>query len=300
MEPLDFGPLPVFVAVAEASSFSAAAERLGLPRSSVSRTVAQLEAHLGVQLLHRTTRRVSLSTAGQALYEKAAPLLKELQRSVGELPELGDEPRGALKVTAAVDFGVAVLAEVVTRYAARYPEVDVELHLASRFIDLVAEGFDVALRISMPPLKDSSLSAKALGEIALQLYASPAYLARRGTPRTPRDLEGHAWVTFRARGPVVLEGPQGRVSLAASGRIVCDDMFFLREAVRSGAGVGLLPRFLAQPDVAAGALVPVLKGHAQLGGKLWFVTPGGRKPPPKVTAFRELLVQALKEHPLAG
>lgn len=300
MEPLDFGPLPVFVAVAEASSFSAAAARLGLPRSSVSRTVAQLEAHLGVQLLHRTTRRVSLSTAGQALYEKAAPLLKQLQRSVGELPELGDEPRGALKVTTAVDFGVAVLAEVVTRYVARYPEVEVELHLSSRVVDLVAEGFDVALRIAMSPLKDSSLSARALGEMALQLYASPGYLARRGTPRTPRELEGHAWAIFRGRGPVILEGPQGKVSLSPSGRIVCDDMFFLREAVRSGAGVGLLPRFLAQPDLAAGALVPVLKGHTQQGGKLWFVTPGGRKPPPKVTALRELLVQALKEHPLAG
>jgi len=299
METIDLGPLPVFVAVAETSSFSAAAQKLSLPKSSVSRTIAALEAAMGVRLLHRTTRRVSLSTAGQALYEKVAPLLAQLKKSVGEVPELGEEPLGQLKVTVAVDVGVAVLAGLVARFLARYPLVDVDLHLSNRLVDLVSEGYDVALRVSSQRLKDSSLKARAAGEVALQLYAAPTYLARAGTPRTAKDLEAHAFVAFRSHAPLLLEGTGGKLSITPRGRLLCDDMFFVREAVRNGAGVGLLPTFLAQPDVVAGALTPLLSGYALRTGRLWVVTPNAEHVPRKATAFRDFIVDSLRQRPLA-
>ncbi len=168
-----------------------------MPKSSVSRGVARLEAALGVQLLFRTTRHVSPSAAGTALYDRIAPLLGSVKAALSEVPEREEQPSGELRVTAPVDLGVLFLAEVVTRYAARYPSVSVDLHLTGRVVDLVAEGFDVALRVASS-LKDSTLVVRRAAPIIVQLFASPLYLARRGTPRSEADLGEHEWVVFRS------------------------------------------------------------------------------------------------------
>ncbi|MEW5848978.1 MAG: LysR family transcriptional regulator [Myxococcota bacterium] len=295
---MDLNLLAAFVTVAETASFSEAARRLRLPKSSVSRRISALESTMGVRLLHRSTRHVALSTAGAALYERVAPQLASLQQSLRDLPELEEEPSGRLRVTATVDWGVTVLAEVVTRFVARYPAVQVELSLSSELVDLVGGGFDVALRISRHRLKDSTLMARSVGPLAMQLYASPSYLARRGTPRTPRDLEEHSFVVFRSLGRLRLEGPTGSAVIDLHGRVMADDMFFVRESVRTGAGVGLLPRFLAESDVTTGALVNVLPRWHTSMTSLWIVTPAARHVPRKVTAFRDMVLDALRDRPL--
>ncbi len=288
---MDLNLLGVFDAVARTSSFSAAAKELGIPKSSASRAVARLEAELGVQLLFRTTRRVSLSAAGTALYDRVTPLLRAMKDALGELPEREEAPSGTLRVTAPVDVGVLFLAEVVTRYTARHPAVSVDLHLTGRVVDLVGEGFDVALRVASR-LADSSLVVRRAAPIVLYLYASPLYLARRGTPRTEGELDAHDWVAFRS-GPQHLRVP-GAPAAGRSARIVCDDLLFLRDTVRAGAGVGLLPAVLAEPDVAAGSLVRIVPRLERQAGHLHIVTPGAKHVPRKVTAFRDLVLEVLK------
>jgi DNA-binding transcriptional LysR family regulator len=287
---MDLNLITVFEAVARSRSFSAAAKELRLPKSSVSRGVARLEAELGAQLLFRTTRQVSLTAAGTALYDRMAPLLRSVQAALGEVPEREEEPSGVLRVTAPVDLGVLFLAEVVSRYIARYPSVSVDLHLTGRVVDLVAEQFDVALRVAAK-LQDSTLVVRKAAPIALRLFASPVYLARRGTPRTEAELAEHDRVVFRG-GPEKLRVAGARDSssaVAGQARIVCDDLLFARDAVRAGAGIGLLPTFMAEPDVVAGRLVRVLPRHERIAGSLHVVSPAAKHVPRKVTAFRELV-----------
>lgn len=297
METIDLNLLSLFVAVAETASFSAAAHKLGVPKSSVSRGVSTLEEQMGVRLLHRTTRRVATSTAGAALYEKIAPELQSLKKLLGELPELETQPSGKLRVTASIDFGATVLAELVARFLARCPTVEIELHITNEIVDLVAEGYDVGLRISTRALRDSSLSARRLGQVPLQLFASPQYLARRGTPRSLRELDGHDWILFRGMSKLRLESGSEVASFKPVGRLECDDMSFARAAARAGSGIGILPTFLAEADVAAGQLVRVLPRWNIRSGSVYFVCPSAKKIPRKVAAFRDFIVEALKSQP---
>lgn len=289
---MDLNLLTVFEAVARTSSFSAAARELSIPKSSASRAVARLEAELGVQLLFRTTRRVSLTAPGTALYDRVTPLLRQVKAALGELPGREEAPSGTLKVTAPVDLGVLFLAEVVTRYTARHPAVTVEVNLTGRVVDLVAEGVDVALRAASR-LEDSSLVVRRAAPIAFHLYASPVYLARRGTPRAEADLAEHDWVAFRG-GPQKLRAPGPKQGAARRpARVVCDDLLFLLHAVRAGAGLGLLPAFVAEEDVLAGRLVRVLPRHDRPTEYLHLVTPATKHVPAKVTAFRDLVLEVL-------
>jgi DNA-binding transcriptional LysR family regulator len=289
---MDLNLLTVFEAVARTASFSAASRELRIPKSSASRAVARLEDALGVQLLFRTTRQVSLSESGTALYDRITPLLASVRAALGELPER-EAPSGTLRVTAPVDLGVLFLAEVMARYAARYPAVSLDVHLTGRVVDLVKEGFDLALRVAAR-LEDSSLVVRRAAPILFQLFASPVYLARRGTPRAEAELAEHDWVAFRG-GPQALRvaGPRP----AAEGRrtrIVCDDLLFVRDAVRAGAGIGLLPTFIAEGDVVAGRLARILPRFERPAGHLHIVTPAAKHPPRKVTAFRDLVLEMLK------
>jgi DNA-binding transcriptional LysR family regulator len=288
--------LTVFEGVARTGSFTDAARELGIPKSSVSRGLARLEASLGVQLVLRTTRKVALTTAGTGLYDRLAPLLHSMRAALGELPERDEEePSGALRVTAPVDVGVLFLAEVVARYTTRYPAVTVDLHLTGRIVDLVAEGFDVALRIA-PRLEDSSLIARRATPIVMQVFASPLYLARRGTPRSEAELTDHDWVGFRPAD----RGRASRPAVAGTARVTCDDLLFLRDAVRAGVGLGLLPAYVAEPEVLAGTLVRVLPRHERVAGHLHIVTPAAKHVPRRVIAFRDLVLELLRTRLASG
>lgn len=295
---MDLNTLELFVAVAETSSFSTAAKKLNLPKSTVSRGIARLETELGVTLINRTTRQVSLSTAGAAILERVAPQLAALKKALGELPESEEQPTGHLRITAAVDFGVTMLPELVATFASRCPSVSVEVNVSNRIVDLVDERYDLAFRAGGDRLKDSSFIAKRAGPVTMQTFASPAYLARRGTPRTPKDLATHELVVFKSFPKLTLSGPSETVTFEPKGRVKVDDFFFMREAVSHGAGIGMFPTFLASRDVEIGKLVRVLPKWESRTGYLWLVTPGGHLPK-RTIAFRDFALDFLKSHPTA-
>ena len=297
--PLD--DIDTFARVAEAKSFSRAARALGLPTSTVSRSITRLEASLGVQLLTRTTRALALTSDGQALLARATPALASLRDAVRAVTEPADRPHGVLRLTAPYDLGVEWVSEIVALYVARYPEVQVEVHLTGRTVDLVAEGYDLALRAGR--LRDSTLVAKRVRNLEGAFYAAPAYLARVTAPRSLEELADHEFVLFRApdhRVTLRVVGPKGDgETLEVKGRVSGDDFAFVRAATRAGSGVAALPRFMGDPDVRDGRLVQVLPGWNPIaGGNLHLVYPATHHLSAKVVAFRDLVLEQAQTCPL--
>ena len=233
MGQLDLNAARVLVRVVQAGSFRAAALQLGMPKTSVSRKVAELEEYLGAQLLRRTTRTLSLTDAGAAFVEQAEGAIARFTSAERAVSEQQREPRGLLRVTATVTVGQTLLAPLLAEFLQAYPAVEVSLHLTDRHVDVVAERFDVALRIGA--LADSSLVAQHVVSSGLQLFASPRYLRTHGTPRTPADLAAHDCLRFAKTG-VAVRGtwPLGKgkrtKEVSVSGRLVADDWGVLREA----------------------------------------------------------------------
>jgi DNA-binding transcriptional LysR family regulator len=299
--PMNLNLLRAFAAVHAHGSFIAAAAQLGVPRSTVSRAVAQLEEELGVALFHRTTRSVAVTAEGTALHDRVAPALAALDAAVADLPEREEEPAGTLRITATVDLGTTLLAEAVTRYLARYPRVDVDVVLSNRVLDLAREHIDLALRVAPSGRRaDSALVGKRVGTVVLEVFAAPSYLARRGTPATTDDLAAHDWLTYRgAERNLVTDGKRG-APFAGRPRLTCDDMFFAREAARLGAGIAVLPTYLVGELVASGELVRVLPRFSSRLAQVWLVHPGRKHLPRRVTAFRDLVQEVLRRRPLGA
>lgn len=295
---VDLNLVRMFVAVREAASFSAAAARLGVPRSTASRAIAALEASLGLELFQRTTRKVVVTAEGEQLFARVAPTLATLETALVDIPEREAAPTGPLRVTAIADFATAVLTEAVTRFSARWPDLEIDLHLNGAIVDLARDGFDLALRVQTKLPRDSALVARKVGEIAIRLYAAPAYLARRGTPRAPGDLTTHDWIGFRGAAPLRPSPVIGR-ELPARRRIVCDDMRFAHDLVRGGAGIGALPSFLVQHDLVDGTLVRVLPRFTLGAAAAYLVRPARKHVPRRVTLFRDLVVEILQQRPLS-
>lgn len=301
---MDLNLLTTFVVVADAGSFSAAATKLGVLRSSVSRTIAALERELDVQLFARTTRHVALTTAGTALYAKIAPQLAAIREALGTLPEREQAPSGTLRLTAPVDIGALVLPEVLAAFSRRYPEVQIDMRLTNRTVDLVAEGFDAALRVVTPQQRDvrgassssSSLStiARKLSNIEMHLFASPTYLARAGTPRNVAEAAAHAFVGFTNMRPAKALGALTHARPMWLG----DDVLFVARAVSAGVGLGLVPTFLLRDEVAEGKVVRVLPRLSVRAGSLSFAYPETRHLPRKVSALRDFLVTHFTNNPL--
>lgn len=275
----------VLVAVGETASFSAAAQRLDVTTGTVSRSIARLEALVGTQLVHRTTRHVSLSTAGQALFERSASHVRGIEAALKNLPERKQEPAGTLCLTAPPDLGVTLLPDVISRFVALYPQVRVDVDLGNRKVDLVAEGFDLALRASTGQERDSSLVRRKVMVVDLRFYASPTYLARRGVPREPWAMD-HDWIGF------VNASKHMRPPAGFAPRVASNDMLFIREATRAGVGIGLLPNFIADSLVAAGTLTAILPRVRLASAGFVMLHPAGPVPR-KVTAFRDVLLAVL-------
>lgn len=292
---MDLNRVAAFVRVVHDGSFTGAAKALGLPKSSVSRSVAQLEQDLGVRLLHRTTRKIALTDAGSAFFERVSRALGDIDEATTAASDMQAALRGTVRVTAPVDFGAAVLAPIVARFVRKHPTIHVDLSLSGRVVDLVTEGFDLAVRAG--PLRDSSLVVRRVGNLESALYATPRYLERRGTPKKVDDLAAHDGVLFRAnagRMDVSLSGPRGETrSVTMTGPVACDDLSFAKRAVLSHVGIGLLPRFLCARDEASERLVPILPEWRQVGAVLHVVYPTARFVPQRVVAFREHVLAAL-------
>jgi DNA-binding transcriptional LysR family regulator len=299
---VDLNRVAVFLRVVELQSFTAAAESLGLPKSSVSRSVARLEESLGVQLLQRTTRAVQLTESGRVYFEQASRALSTLEEAHQTLSQLEGRPQGAVRITAPVDLGARVLAELAARFTRRTPGITLEFLLTGRLVNLVDEGVDLAVRAGA--LRDSSLISRRVNRLEPWLFASPAYLDARGTPTAVEQLAEHDCVLFRPRRGHVewrLSGPEGTIGVTVRGPVAGDDFTFLREAVLGGAGVGLLPALHCEQDLARGRLVRLLSPYTGPPAPLHVVWPAARHVPKRVVLVREWLVKALGAiQPAAG
>jgi DNA-binding transcriptional LysR family regulator len=283
-----------FLAVAERGSFSAAATSIGLEKSSVSRAVARMEDAVGGRLFHRTTRRVSLTDLGSSVRDRLRAPYDSLDAAIQEVATLSTAPRGRISVTCAADFGAMVLTEALARFSRLHPLVEVDVRVSGRYLDLLQEGLDAAVRISQHRLADSTFHARKIGSAPVRIYAAPSYVEAHGLPRTPEQARAHNWIRFPATRDIRVTGAGRSVRLQAAGRLSCDEMMFVHHATLRGIGLGTLPLFLAEADVRAGRLVQVLPQWTIGSGQIWFVTPGGKhKPAPIVGKLGDFLAEVL-------
>lgn len=291
---MDFNEAAVFVKVVQAGSFSAAARQLGVPTSTISTRVARLEKRLGVTLLQRTTRKLNLTEAGALYFEHASTGLGYLLEAEAALDEARQQPQGVLKVTAPADLGDALLGGLIAQTQLAYPALSFELMLTERYVDLVAEGVDVAIRTG--ELRDSSLIAKSLGTIQWALFASPQYLRDSGELKTPADLGQHQCVQFTPMGRHHWDLQQGATALRVPlpARTLVNSIGVVRVMTEKGQGVALLPMFICQPSVKTGGLQRVLPEWRGQADALHLVYPKQRFMPPKLRGFIDLAVANLK------
>jgi DNA-binding transcriptional LysR family regulator len=297
---LDLNDLQIFAKVVEARSFTAAGTRLGVPRSTVSRRIAALERRLGVRLLHRTTRKLELTDLGASFYERCAESLQMIAEAEAEMKAAQAAPRGRLRITAPHDLGRYV-APIVAAFVCEHPEVRIEIELSQRIVDLVGEGFDLALRATAH-LPDSSLVARKLGGGRARLFASPSYLAERGVPRTPNDLREHDCVVLgltTTSWRLVCDGHEA-IDVPVDGRVRVNDPVFAREAAVAGAGIALLPDFLASEELLQGTLVTVLSGNRGFESMLYLVYPSAKHLSATLRAFRDHLIARFDALPFGG
>ena len=276
------GGMRAFTRVVDEGSFTAAARALGLPKSTVSRHVAALEDHLGVRLLHRTTRTLRPTEAGQGFYQRACQILGDVDDAEIEVTQLQASPRGRLKITAGVSFGANFLGDIVADFCRTYPAIEVEISLTDRFVDLITEGYDVAIRAGR--LDDSSLIARRLGSASTVICASPAYLAAHGTPRSVDDLKDHNCVRYglSRHGSA---WPLKSGSIAVSGMLTIDNGELMRALAVEGLGLAMMPVFICGRELDSGELVSVLDDEILDGGGVYAVYPDSRNLSAKVRAF---------------
>ena len=283
--------LEAFVRVAETQSFSEAARRMRVGKSVVSREIAALEAELGVRLINRTTRSLSLTDAGRGYFERAQRILADLEDANRAVSEHGESPRGRLRVSAPLSFGFLHLAPALAEFVALYPDVQVDAALNDRFVDLVNEGFDVAVRIGS--LDDSRLIARKLAPARRVVCASPKYLDARGRPETPDDLTGHDCL-INTNIPLGrewrFERPDGSPwPVNVSGRIRFDNGDAVRVCAANGLGLASLPSFIVGADLQSGALVSLLEPFLPQGVNINAVYPHARHLSSAVRAFVDFL-----------
>lgn len=286
--------MTVFTAVVDAGSFVGAAEALGLSRAAVSRLVGELESRLGVRLLHRTTRRLSLTDEGRIFHLRCKAVLAELDEAEAEVSARSGAARGLLKLNVPVTFGLLHLAPLWSEFMARHPGVVLDITLSDRVVDLVEEGYDMAVRIGR--LASSSLIGRQLSSTRMVLCASPGYLAAHGAPRHPRDLADHAVISyslFSMGEQWEFEGPDGAVSVKVEPRMRTNSGDTCRQAALHDSGIVLQPSFLVGEDVEAGRLVELMPEYRSIELGIYAVYASRQHVSPKVRLLIDHLQRAL-------
>mgnify|MGYP006271823903 FL=1 len=291
--------IEAFVQVAETGSFSEAARRLRASKSVISRQVSTLEAELGARLFHRTTRSLTLTEAGQGYFSRVGQILTDLEEANLAVTQLQSAPRGKLRINAPMSFGFLHLASALPDFMARYPEVELDVSMTDRFVDLVDEGFDVAVRIAA--LQDSSLIARRLAPIRLAVCASPAYLKQKGEPRDPQDLHAHTCIlnsNMATAQEWKFMGRDGKpLAVKVESKISINNGDAMRIAALGGLGLTILPTFIVGRDLQSGALVSVLSEYLAQPLALHALYPHARHLSPKVRAFVDFLAERFGPRP---
>jgi DNA-binding transcriptional LysR family regulator len=298
---MDLNDVSLFVRIVETGSFAAVAAELGMQRSSVSRAMARLEQALGVRLLQRTTRKLALTDAGQAFFDQVRGAVASMGEAMNTVREFGGEPRGTVRVSVPPDAQTLGLAHAFTEFTRKYPAILVELNLTGRLVDLVGEGFDLAVRAGRMP--DSALIARRIGATQLLFFAAPGYLKTAGVPQTLTELNSHDCILFRShkgKATLHLTGPDGEESVEVQGRMSADEMAFILDACIAGAGVALLPTELARKAAQAGRIEHILPAYHQAGGSVYVVLPSSTLVPSRVALLRDHLVSHLERELLAA
>lgn len=296
---MNLNDLASFVRVVELGTISAAAAAEGVPKSTISRRIARLEDELGVELLRRSARAFALTEDGQLLHARSTAALQELTDIEQQLTEAGEVPRGRLVVSGPRDIaGSDTIAKLFAEYRASFPAVDVEIRLESRYVDLIGEGVDVALRAHGSEIPGGTgLMSRLIGKSQGKLYASPQYLAQRGKPRSITDLAKHEFVLHRLMigRPISLRSSNGDERSIDAGTIAfcVDDFGLLRRMVEVGGGIGLLAELAVGTSLRAGTLLPVLPSWSIQLGRLSLVWPASRHLSPRVRSFVDLATQRL-------
>jgi DNA-binding transcriptional LysR family regulator len=297
---LNLNDLYVFAKVVDHQGFAAASRALGLPKSTLSKRVAELERHLGARLIQRTSRSFAITETGQAFYRHAAAMLIEAEAAEQVVQGRLAEPSGVVRVTSSVTTAQLLLAEVLPELARQYPRMQVMLHATDRFVDLVHEGFDIAVRDHAAPLPDSGLVQRRVGFEAFHLVAAPAYLEQRGVPASPDDIAGHDGLltALHATGgtdPVWELANDGgdRAQARPVARFFANEPNTLLAAATSGLGIACLPDSLCTEALAAGALVRVLPAWAAGGMSTTLLVSHRRGQLPSVRAALVFLAQAI-------
>jgi DNA-binding transcriptional LysR family regulator len=299
---VDYNDIPVFLRVVETGSFTKAAQWLGVQKSSISRSLSRLESELGVRLLQRTTRQLGLTDAGQTFYERVRGAMHGFEEAAATVRELGSEPRGAIRMTAPPGAAGVGLAAALSAFTRQYPSITVEVVLVGRMVELVSEGFDLALRAGR--LSDSSLIAKKVGATDLALMAAPSYLKRSGRPGKVSDLSEHECVLFRGRNGrcswILRDQDGAEQTVEVTGSISADEIEFVLQAAIAGAGIAALPPQLVREPVVRKQLDGVLRDHHVPGNDLHVILPSSTFVPARVMLLRNHLVEHLSANMAAA
>jgi DNA-binding transcriptional LysR family regulator len=289
--------IEIFIEVARAQSFTAAARRLGISRATATKQVSALETDLGARLLNRSTQQVSLTEAGRTFLEHGSQILDELQRLTEDVAEVTTELRGVIRVGTPPSFGASHLMPAIHAFRAKHPDVEFALSADDGETDLIKEGFDLSLRIA-PELRDVSHIARLLVRVSQFLVASPAYLARKGTPRTPDDLVEHDCLVHSMKAPVdiwTFNAPEGPISLRVRGPVRSNFGEALRQAAILGQGISMHPTYMVHGDIGSGRLHVVLPQYRPEGLDIYAVYPQRRYLPRRVRCFVAFLKDWLQD-----
>lgn len=292
---MDFNAIWIFTQVVQSGSFTGAGRALGIPKSTISSKVAELEERLGVSLLKRTTRKLHLTEAGNRYFQVARRALTEIQEVETVAAQAQEQPKGLVRFTAPVEMGSATVSQLISRFLAEYPQIQIELILTDRIVDLVAENVDLALRAGA--LEDSTLIARKIGMTAFRIMASPQYLKRHGTPLKPTDLAEHECIRFTAPADSntwrLARGGK-TVQVGVKGRIAANNLIAIKELALAGQGLTLLPTFLCGEEVNDGRLIHLLPAWLTNSEPIHIVHASQKYLPPKTRLLADYLVTELK------
>lgn len=303
---INLNDLAILQEVIRAGGFSAAARKLNQPKASISRAVQRLENDLAIRLIQRTTRSLRLTEAGELLFQQTTTSLQQIEDMLCRIKNMHEQPEGNLKITMPIEFGMFFMGSLIADFMQLYPQVYVQMDLSSRLVNLIEEGFDVALRMGAGTLQDSSLVAKKVGELPLKFYASPYYLGKHGRPDTLPALSHHENILFRHTHQQTVQatchsrkkGMNTCTEIQLHGKLSVDHYSVMKDAAAAGAGIALMPPFMCHAEVLAGQLVNILEQYYVDTDQLFLVYPTRKHQPAAVKALIDFLTQRLLSHPL--